>query len=154
MADAPPIFGTTVDDVLALVPEREITATSQTTLGDVAGFIAHIDHDAAARLLGRLADLEAVAGAEASVPFRSAARGAVTLGAAAMLEDSGYPERAGVASADSSYGAVLWTRYRQTLSDLAGAIDAEAKRQREARASDNDPGISSPEPFARLGMRF
>lgn len=149
----PATFGASVGDVLALTPEREITDETPTTLADVRGFVAHIGHQVTAELAGRLATLEELGGADAVYPFRVAARGVVTLGAAALTQDSGYPERAGVASADQSYGAVLWTRYRSSLADLAGAIDADIKRRRPARASD-DPGISSPEPFSRLGMRF
>lgn len=46
---------------------------------------------------------------------------AIEVGAAAYLVDAAYPQRAGVNDA-SSYGEVLWTRYRQALDDLKATL--------------------------------
>ena len=151
----PAHYGASFGGVQALLPGRRITDKTPTTPSDVRGFLATIGHQVAARIRGRLGELEVLAGAAEGLHFRQAARGLVQLGAAAMVEDAGFPERAGVDATDTSYGAVLWARYREGLDGLVASIDGEIERRRaKARQLDASPGISSPEPTFRLDTRF
>lgn len=109
----PANYGQTLDGVRALLPHRSITETSKPTQASVELMLANA-----------AAWVEAKAGARLALPEYAhaipLAGHAVELYAAAQAEDASYPERAD--RADSSYGHVLWERFRQALGDLLEAV--------------------------------
>lgn len=154
---AQPTYGD-IEGVRALLPGRRITDSTPTKPAHVERFLDTVGHQINARMAERLAALELMLPpheAELLFHFRQAARSLAELGAAAMVEDAGFPERAAVNVTDTSYGAVLWARYREGLDTLVAATDAELERRRTlAHQVDASPAVSSPDPTFRLNTRF
>ncbi len=156
-----PTYGASVDGVRAFLPHRVIDAASAVSTVDVERFLSVVGQRVASAIDGPLGRLEALGANDPTVAplaaaFRTNARGLVELGAAAMTEDAGFPERSGIDATDSSYGAVLWDRFTTGLDGLAGGIDAELRTRLEGASptTDAQPAVSGPPPFLRLTTRF
>lgn len=107
-------YAAMVDDgagggVRAHLPLLPIGADTTPSTGNVEHYLRTLSNS----LRARIGDLAGHADADA---LTAAARDVVEVGAAAMAEDAAFPERAD--QADTSYGNVLWARYRQLLADL------------------------------------
>lgn len=108
-------YGTTVDDVRGLLPHRSISDISKPTAAQVAGFITI----ASDWISNRLGDLAGVTPAQRSAAAANA-RGLAALGAAALTEEAGSPERAGMA--DGGYGGWLWQRFKEGVDEALEAL--------------------------------
>lgn len=141
-------WGVTVSDVLALAPHLSIkegdghviaqdpeysTRGRVTTQDDVHGFIVDVGARVTARVtaLGLQQHADVVGGVAAD---------AVKNGAAAYLVDAVYPARSGVNDL-TSYGQVLWARYREALEEI-GEL-AAALRARGALAEGGGGALST-----------
>lgn len=110
------VYGTTVDDVRPLLPHRLISAASKPTEAQVAQMI-----DVAANWIrSRLGDLSLLP-AEVRVDVVANARGLAALGAAALAELAGAPERAGMANA--GYGVWLWEQFKAGIDEALEALN-------------------------------
>lgn len=112
-------YAGSVDGVRALLPHRVIDVTSKPTQAQVDTFVGAIRALVASRLgpADLLSDLYFDGTPGRRDRLLAAADHVIELGAAAMTEDAMSPERADPTSG-SRYGAVLWERHRQALTDL------------------------------------
>lgn len=151
-----PAWGVTVAEVAALAshadlkpgsvtdPEFGNAVTRSVTSLDTKRWIENVAADVDLRL-HRRSQLTA----EPQAKIVKAAKTVILNGAASYLVDAAYPARAGV-NDNSSYGAVLWNRYKTGLEELVELIDewiAKDKEEEEENA-EGSLGISSffPEP--------
>lgn len=138
MASTDPVdpFGALLAGVKALVPEAplpEALAAGErgVTAGQVVAWIGSLSSQVDLRLTGwrRLRDVataeeEAAGELAPRARLEAAAADLVQNGAASYLEAARFPERARPADS-SSYAAVLWARYVDGLTALAGWLTAE-----------------------------
>lgn len=140
-------YGATVDGVRALLPHLEpLTAATVPTVGQVQEHVDRMSEVVAARVGEALAT---VVDADQLVALTGLARAAVELGAAAWTEDARYPERA--AMADTSYGQVLWSRYREVLEALLIALGVDVNAP---GGPTGVPVYNFPPPSRYAGMGF
>lgn len=121
----PLLYGVTVaDDVKGLVPDWVPRAGVKPDEVDVTRWLEEFS-GRVARRLGNLAGLDA----DQAAQVEEAARGIVALGAASRLVAARTPAKAG--KNDTSYDALLWRWYEESLAELVLAVD-------ELRATDVD----------------
>lgn len=138
----PADYGQTLDGVRALLPHRSITTTSTPTEAQVTAMLNAAAAWVEARTQGRLELAE-------HASARPLAGHAVELYAAAQAEDATFPERADRAS--SSYGSVLWDRFRQALEDLLGALGLSGEAVTTTAGA---PAYAFPEPLFTRARGF
>jgi hypothetical protein len=141
-----PDFGASLEGVKALLPTTELDDDTRPTAQQVRGFIDGIG----ALVSARIGDLATVSADRRDV-FELAARGVVHLGAAAMAEDAAHPSMTG--PDDTSYGSVLWERYREQLDDLA-ALFASEDGGGPLVGGGGEPAVSAPPPLFRRDTGF
>ncbi len=124
-ADPIPPFGVTVDEVFALCPEAERLTVPDgrlpTPITDarVHQWVVDVSNRVQAKIGDEWVVLEPVSRRET---IRNAGRSVVAVGAASYLEAARYSTDRGVNDA-GSYPDVLWTRYKESLSDLVDLVD-------------------------------
>lgn len=147
----PALYDAALPGVRALLPHRRIAPDTRPDEGAVELFLERVS----GQVRARVGDLTAYADGAA---YADAARLAVELGAAAMAEDAAFPERA--STADSDYGAVLWTRYREALADLVAILNLEEAAGGSSGGGVEVPVVSGravasfPEPLLRREVAF
>jgi len=129
-------FGATVEGVLAHVRSLGLDSDARTH-GDVERWM----EDATARVVSRVGEPDRWAWADPEGNLLALGRASIHFGAASLLFDSRYPERALTTEGDTSYGAVLWTRHNALLFELAEAL--EGALQRRAPLGSPDPGTAA-----------
>lgn len=122
--DPVPPYGATVEQVRGLLPHRLISATSRPTAAQVAAFLSITS----AWIAARLGDTTALA-ADVEAALVANATGLAVLGAAALTEAAGAPERTGMA--DGGYAGWLWDRYKEGIDEELEAL---------GKATDAGPG--------------
>jgi hypothetical protein len=116
-------FGANVEGVLAHV--RSLGLDVERVQFDVERWM----EDAAARVVSRVGHPEGWAWADPDGTLLALGRASIHFGAASLLFDSTYPERALTTEGDTSYGTVLWTRHNALLFELAEALEASLRRR-------------------------
>lgn len=132
------LFGANTDGVLAHVRFLGLDPTRNNVAADVGRWL----EDAAARVVARVGPPARWAWADPDGNLLAIGRASIHFGAASLLFDSQYPERALTTEGDTSYGAVLWTRHMQYLYELVEALAAAL------RVTDGGPGAVSAGEFA------
>lgn len=123
-----PTYGATAAEVLSsYLPHRRITASSTPNTGQVEALIGDVATLVSLRVGPGLAALASAGAtdaraAEYAQTAEQAAGVLVRIGAAALADDSAFPERGEVDQEDTSYGRTLWARYERGLKDLAALI--------------------------------
>lgn len=155
MAETPSEWGVTVAEVAALASHADVTnATAadpefgsandrRVKTQDVSRWITDVEAVVDLKLRKRTALT-----ADAQERLRAAGKAVVLNGAAAYLVDAAYPARTGVGD-NSSYGNVLWTRYKTGLEELAELVDEWVSQGGDDNAS-TTLAISSSFPAARF----
>jgi len=122
-------WGVTVAEVAELASHSELNNESasdpefgnandrEVTTQDVERWIANVEATVDLKLRKRAALTP-----EAQARVLAAGKTVVLNGAAAYLVDAAYPARTGVGD-NSSYGSVLWNRYKAGLEELKTEID-------------------------------
>lgn len=142
-------YGATLDGVRGLLPHRTLNPSTKPSEEHAARWLTSTSGRVATRIR-RVYDL---LDDEGKHDVDVLAANVVELAVAAMVEDAAYPERAGVA--DTSYGAVLWTRHREALGDLYAALgidDGDAGVGSDATVG--APSFVFPEPLFRRDERW
>lgn len=152
-------FGATVQGTLDYVPELRLNPIDDAPT--VETFIGAISPMVATSLGFRLRALEALApgsteGAEVLAESRDSAKGLVQLGAAALLQDSRYPELAASSKTDQAYGATLWARFQEALTATATGLDEALERLGgdPSAAGAEIPDVSAPPAFFHDRQRW
>jgi hypothetical protein len=137
----PPPFGSTFEDVRALLPHRRFAAGSKPDQADVEGYLESV---------GAVLDVNlepAPADPVKAARLTALSKRAVVYGAAAQAEAAAAPERANPNDA-SSYAQWLLGRYQEAVADAEGyyaelrAIDEPGVEEATSVA----PAWSFPEP--------
>lgn len=142
-------YGAVVEDVRGLLPHRSISAASRPTAAQVAAFLAITSNWVA----NRLGDVTGLTPAQQAAAVANA-RGLAALGAAALTEEAGAPERAGMA--DAGYGGWLWARFKEGIDEALEAVSKPTQDPGgggEAPAGDH-PAIVSPLPLFSRDVGF
>jgi hypothetical protein len=112
------LFGATADGVYAHV--RSLGLDPAFVAADVDRWL----EDAASRVVARVGLPTTWSWADPDQHLLAIGRASIHFGAASLLYDANYPERALTTEATTNYGSVLWNRHMQYLYELVEALNA------------------------------
>lgn len=133
-----------IEPATASDPDFATASTRQVSTQDVEAWIVDVSAIVDLKTRNRAALTEAN-----QVRIAATAKAVVTNGAAAYLVDAAYPARAGIAD-NSSYGNVLWTRYKTGLQELEEEVNEWAEQGDDTAAPAGPLQISHSFPAPRF----
>lgn len=134
-------YSATVDGVRALLPDVVIDEDSKPSEEQVGEWVL----DYTATVAGRIGSLDAITDEDVVADVERRARNLVHLAAGAQTEDAVHPS--GASTTESSYGEVLWERYKEGLEQLATDVAVIIGQSSSSPNRDRPRGVYPPTSF-------